>query len=53
MPTSKIRKIRRRQRRQRKLRKLKAKLAETRDSEARKKLILKIKRISYYPPKDL
>jgi hypothetical protein len=44
--TEKQRKIRRRQRRVRKLRALKAKLEETQDSRARKKIIEKIRRIS-------
>jgi hypothetical protein len=44
--TDKQRKIRRRQRRVRKLRALKAKLEETQDSRARKKIIEKIRRIS-------
>jgi hypothetical protein len=48
--TDKQRSIRRRQRRVRKLRELKARLQQTQDTMARRRLIEKIRRISPWEP---
>jgi hypothetical protein len=53
MGREKDRKLRRRRRRRQKIHKLKTRLAQTKDPTVRRRLILKIVKISIYPPLDI